>query len=84
VVRIEGDTARDDVLEALRQRGVNAAVHYPTPIHLQPAARPWGFGPGDFPNAEQLSREVLCLPVHPFLGEDEVQRVIEALLTAAG
>jgi len=83
-VRIEGDTARDEVLEKLRKLGVNAAVHYPTPIHLQPAARPWGFRPGDFQNAEKLSREVLCLPVHPFLREDEVVRVIEALLEAAG
>jgi len=82
VVRITGKTPRGDVLERLRQRGVNAAVHYPTPIHLQPAARKWGFGPGDCPNAERLSREVLCLPVHPFLDDSAVQRVIEALLEA--
>jgi len=77
-VRVPGP-ARDEVLERLREQGVNAAVHYPTPIHLQPAAREWGHGPGDFPHAERLAAEVLCLPIHPFLGDAELDRVIAAL-----
>ena len=48
-------------------------------IDLQQAAEPWGYGPGDFPNAEQLAREVLCLPIHPFLSTSDVDRVIESL-----
>ncbi len=83
-VRLKGGTERDAVQEELRKRGVNAAVHYPTPIHLQPAAKDWGHGPGDFPHAEKLCREVLCLPVHPFLGDAEVERVIEALRQVSG
>ena len=83
-VRITGGAVRDDVLEELRKRGVNAAVHYPTPIHLQPAARAFGFGPGDFPHAERLAAEVLCLPVHPFLSDGEVERVVEAVRGSAG
>ena len=43
-----------------------------------------GWGPGDFPAAEALCREVLCLPVHPFLELSDVDRVAEAVLELAG
>ena len=43
--------------ERLAKRRIHVAVHYPTPVHLQPAAREWGYGPGDFPHAEALARE---------------------------
>jgi dTDP-4-amino-4,6-dideoxygalactose transaminase len=82
-VRILGPVARDAVLESLKLRGIAAAVHYPSPVHLQPAAREWGVGPGDFPVAERLAREVLCLPVHPFLADADVDRVAESTLQAA-
>jgi dTDP-4-amino-4,6-dideoxygalactose transaminase len=81
-VRVRGDVARDDVIEALRAKAIVAAVHYPTPVHLQEAARSWGYSAGDFPHAEALAREVMCLPVHPFLADDDVDRVAEAVLTA--
>ena len=82
-VRIRGEVARDAVLDALKSRRISAAVHYPTPVHLQPAAKEWGYGPGDFPNAERLAREVLCLPIHPFLADADVDRVAESVLDAA-
>lgn len=82
-VRIRGPVGRDAVLETLRTRGIFAGVHYPKPVHLQEAARAWGYGPGDFPVAERLAREVLCVPVHPFLSDQDVDRVAEATLEAA-
>jgi dTDP-4-amino-4,6-dideoxygalactose transaminase len=82
-VRIQGSVGRDAVLEALKSRAIFAGVHYPKPVHLQEAARAWGYGPGDFPVAERLAREVLCLPVHPFLSDPDVDRVAEATLEAA-
>ncbi|MFN0244436.1 MAG: DegT/DnrJ/EryC1/StrS family aminotransferase [Planctomycetota bacterium] len=82
-VRICGDVARDRVLDRLREQKIFAGVHYPTPVHLQEAARGWGYGPGDFPNAERLAREVLCLPVHPFLSDSDVDRVAEAVITSS-
>ncbi len=75
--------ARERLVEALNTERISAAVHYPRAVHCQVAAREWGVGPGDFPGAEQLAREVLCLPVHPFLSEADVQRVIEAILRHA-
>jgi dTDP-4-amino-4,6-dideoxygalactose transaminase len=82
-VRIRGERTRDQVLADLAAQQIFAGVHYPHPVHLQEAAKPWGYGPGDFPNAERLAREVLCLPVHPFLSNADVDRVSEAVRAAA-
>ena len=77
------DRDRDRVAAGLAARGIHAAVHYPLPVHLQPAASGWGYGPGSLPVAEGLAREVLCLPVHPYLGASDVERVADALLDLA-
>jgi dTDP-4-amino-4,6-dideoxygalactose transaminase len=82
-VRICGERTRDEVLADLAAQQIFAGVHYPSPVHLQDAAKPWGYGPGDFPNAERLAREVLCLPVHPFLSDSDIDRVSAAVLAAA-
>jgi dTDP-4-amino-4,6-dideoxygalactose transaminase len=74
---------RDELVESLKTQKIFAGVHYPSPVHLQEAARPWGYGPGDFPNAETLAREVVCLPVHPFLTDADVDRIAEAVLAAS-
>lgn len=79
-VRLPDGETRDRVLGELRERGIHCGIHYPTPVHLQPAARDWGYVPGDFPAAEALAATVLCLPVHPFLADGDVQRVCEGLL----
>ncbi len=82
-VRILGGQAparRDAVLAGLAERGIQAGVHYPRPVHLQPAAAPWGYRAGDFPAAERLAGEVLCLPVHPFLEAADVERAARAVL----
>lgn len=74
------DVPRDEVVENLKTKKIFVGVHYPSPVHLQEAAKPWGYGPGDFPNAERLAREVICLPVHPFLSDADVDRVAENVL----
>lgn len=73
---------RAAVLERLREQSIFAAVHYPSPVHQQPIAAEWGYGPDAFPNAALLSTEILCLPVHPFLSDEQAERVAEALLGA--
>jgi len=73
---------RDRVLDALRESGIAAAVHYPTPIHLQPAWRHLGYARGDFPVAEQLADHCLSLPCFPGITEDEQVRVAGALTEA--
>lgn len=81
-VRIVG-RPRDDVQRELQDAGIATAVHYPIPVHLQEAARDWGYAEGRFPNAERLCREILCLPVHPFLSDEDVERVAAATSAAA-
>jgi dTDP-4-amino-4,6-dideoxygalactose transaminase len=66
---------RDGLQAHLRERGVSTAIHYPRPIHLQPAMGAAGGRPGDLPVSERLSREVICLPLYPELSHDQVEHV---------
>lgn len=59
--------------------GVQTLIHYPIPPHLQKAYADLGYGPGDFPIAEQLAGEVLSLPIGPQMSEAEIDTVIAAL-----
>lgn len=59
----------------LGERGIGTAIHYPIPIHLQPAAACLGHKLGDFPVCERQSRRILTLPIHPGLKPDDVARV---------
>src|SRR5512139_3412889 len=66
---------RDALAEHLKSRGIGTAIHYPRPIHLQASMAKAGGRPGDLPVSEQLSREVLCLPLYPELPLEDVARV---------
>ena len=66
---------RDEVQVALAGQGIPTAIHYPVPMHLQPAYRGWGEGPGSLPVSERLSRRVLCLPMHADLDEPTAMRI---------
>ncbi|MBI4475501.1 MAG: DegT/DnrJ/EryC1/StrS family aminotransferase [Acidobacteria bacterium] len=70
---------RDRFLETLQENGIDAVVRYPTPIHLQPAFVDSGWRPGQFPVAERLARELLCLPIRPDLTLDEIDYVCECV-----
>jgi len=68
--------AERDALQArLRAEGIATAVHYPRPIHLQPAMAAAAGKPGDLPVSERLSREVLSLPLYPELPLETVERI---------
>lgn len=66
---------RDELQKFLASRGVDTAIHYPIPIHLQPAAASLGHKPGDFPEVERQAQRILSLPVHPYLTADDVRTV---------
>jgi dTDP-4-amino-4,6-dideoxygalactose transaminase len=80
VVRVE---RRDDVMATLRASGIAAAVHYPTPIHLQPATAALG-AVGQFPVAEELAESILTLPLWPGMDELVVERIVDATRAAVG
>jgi dTDP-4-amino-4,6-dideoxygalactose transaminase len=67
---------RDRLLRHLLERGIRAKVHYPIPLHLQPAASGLGYRPGDFPVCEAHCRSMLTLPVHQHLTAQEIDSVV--------
>ncbi|CAH1668185.1 DegT/DnrJ/EryC1/StrS family aminotransferase [Chelatococcus asaccharovorans] len=74
--------ARDALAAALRQEGVATGIHYPRPVHLQPAYADLGYREGDFPVAEAIARDTLSLPIYPELTPDQVDHVIAAVRRA--
>jgi len=69
---------RDGFRAYLDEHGIATAVHYPVPVHLQPAYRELGYSVGDFPVTERLASEIVSLPMHPFLQQADVERVAAA------
>jgi dTDP-3-amino-3,4,6-trideoxy-alpha-D-glucose transaminase len=74
---------RDALAQALRERGIGTLVHYPTPLHLQPALAPLGGRPGDLPVAERATSEVLSLPLYPELRDERLRAVVAAVREAS-
>jgi dTDP-4-amino-4,6-dideoxygalactose transaminase len=73
---------RDAIRTALLRDQIECGIHYPVPLHLQPACRGLGYALGDFPHAEAMADSVLSLPMHPFLTEREVKTVSQAVKCA--
>lgn len=69
---------RDDLKAHLAARGIETAIHYPVPIHLQPAAAQFGYARGAFPVCERQAERILTLPIHPWLSEEDVSAVAQA------
>ncbi|WP_374498100.1 DegT/DnrJ/EryC1/StrS family aminotransferase, partial [Vogesella indigofera] len=70
---------REAVQKALQELGVPTAVHYPIPLHLQPAFADLGQGEGSFPLAEAAGQRVMSLPMHPFLDEAMQDHIVTAV-----
>jgi dTDP-4-amino-4,6-dideoxygalactose transaminase len=70
---------RDALRDHLSARNIQTAVHYPIPLHLQPAFAFLGMKEGAFPESERAAREVLCLPIYPEMGDGDVAYVIEGI-----
>ena len=71
---------RDELRSFLTDRGVETAIHYPKPIHLQPAAASLGYGVGSFPVVERQAGEILSLPVHQGLREAQARFVADSVV----
>jgi dTDP-4-amino-4,6-dideoxygalactose transaminase len=70
---------RDMLQKKLRTFNIQSAVVYHKPLHLQPAYKDLGFKKGDFPVAEFVCKNILCLPMHPSLTENQVKHVIKSI-----
>lgn len=70
---------RDEVQVQLKEKGIPTAVHYPMPLHLQECFEYLGYSKGDFPIAEQVSNEIMSLPMNPYLRKDEITYIVSNL-----
>ena len=66
---------RDSLRSQLADAGIETGLHYPTPLHMQPAYRHLGYSPGSFPVSEQAATRVLSLPMHPGLSNEAIDYV---------
>ena len=78
VYAVQSDN-RDELQKRLTAAGVQTGVHYPIPIHLQPAYKSLGYNPGDLPVTESLAERVLSLPMFPELNNAQIERVTETI-----
>jgi dTDP-4-amino-4,6-dideoxygalactose transaminase len=75
---------RDRLLEYLKGNGVEAGIHYPVPLHLQPAYAELGYRPGDLPVTEAVANSCLSLPLYPEMSEAQQDRVVDLVRTFWG
>jgi dTDP-4-amino-4,6-dideoxygalactose transaminase len=73
---------RDRVAASLRERGIQTGLHYPIPVHLQPAYRKLGLKKGSFPVAELLAERCLSLPMFPELSDEQIEYIATSLIEA--
>jgi perosamine synthetase len=70
---------RDAFVEKLKERGVGSAIYYPIPVHRQKPFLAMGYGGQSFPVTDRLTEQVVSIPVHPALSDEEVEAVIAAV-----
>ena len=79
VVRLADRDVRDRAIKELGAAGVGVGIHYPVPVHLQGAFEHLGHGEGAFPATEQAADQMLSLPMHPHLSDEQQQFVVDQL-----
>ena len=77
-------TRRDELKSHLRNCGVPTEIYYPLPLHLQRAFSYLGYKPGDMPQSEKASNEVLSLPIFPELSEEQQSLVVDSIASFYG
>ena len=73
--------SRELLQQKLQAAQIPTAIYYPLPLHLQRAFAHLGYKPGDFPVSESAARRIFSLPMHPYLGQADQERIIQVLLT---
>jgi len=79
-IRVDGfKVSRDKLVEHLGKKGIGCGVYYPKPLHLLEHFKKFGYKEGDFPVAEKAAKEVLSLPVHPYLTAEQMDFIIKTI-----
>jgi len=77
--RIKNINLRDNLVNFLIKNKIDAKIHYPVPMHLQPASKDYKYKKGDFPKAEQIANSTISLPVHEFVKDKEINYMIDKI-----
>ncbi|MGA9539907.1 MAG: DegT/DnrJ/EryC1/StrS family aminotransferase [Methyloceanibacter sp.] len=73
---------RADIQAALNESGIPSAIYYPKPMHLQAPYLPYGGGEGSLPVSETICHQVMSLPMHPYLPDEDARRIAEVIRKA--
>ena len=76
--------SRSEIQTALQTEGIPTAVYYPKPLHLQTAFASLGYKRGDFPVSEKASQMIFSLPMHPYLKNEQIDRIVQVIKAALG
>ena len=74
---------RNKIIDHLRAKHIPAMIYYRIPLHLQKVFRGLGYQKGDFPIAEKISDQIFSIPMHPYLDQNQQDKILEALHTIA-
>ncbi|WP_440920356.1 DegT/DnrJ/EryC1/StrS family aminotransferase [Candidatus Pelagibacter sp.] len=77
--RVKNFRLRNKLLNYLIKHKIDAKIHYPVPMHLQPAAKIYKYKKGDFPNAEKIANSTISLPVHEYLNDNQLKYIVQKL-----
>lgn len=80
VIRVR-EELREKLKKQLQKKGILTGIHYPTPVHLTEAFASLGYRKGEFPIAEKLSGEILSLPMHIGLREEDIDFIVQEIVT---
>jgi dTDP-4-amino-4,6-dideoxygalactose transaminase len=77
--RVKNKKKRNNLVSFLRKNKIDAKIHYPVPMHLQPAAKKYGYRKGDFPKAELIADTTISLPVHEFISLKQLKFMVTTI-----
>lgn len=78
----ESEEQREEIMMKLKDKGIPTMIYYPIPLHLQTAFRDLGYEKGSLPVCENFSKHIFSIPMHPYLSEDEIHKITQALISA--
>jgi dTDP-4-amino-4,6-dideoxygalactose transaminase len=70
---------RDKLIKYLKKYNIATSIHYPIPIHLQPAAKKLGYTYGDFPKTEEQAKKILTLPINQYLTSEQIKYISQKI-----
>ena len=78
-IQAEDSAHREQIFRGLKEQGIPWAIYYPHPLHLEPALRYLGYRKGDFPVSESTAERIFSLPMHPYLHQEDQERIVETI-----